>query len=121
MGGSRNKVGHPVMMLGEDGKAEKRCYGCGQFGHMRGAAECKAGKDAIWGGAPKAYLDKVERRFGKTPTGGKRSLAAESKGICKYWSEDGYCRWGDKCKFEHVGPPGGSKRTNMSKGKGGGK
>ncbi len=64
MGGAKNKV----MLLGEGGKAEKRCYGCGQFGHMRGAEECKAGKDAIWGGAPKAYLEKVQRRFGKTPT-----------------------------------------------------
>ena len=66
----KSKVGHPVMMLEGDGKS-KRCYGCGQFGHMRGAEECKAGTDAIWGGAPKAYLEKVQKKFGKSPTGDK--------------------------------------------------
>jgi hypothetical protein len=43
------------MMLSDDPKKERRCYGCGQFGHMRGTEECKAGEDAVWGGAPKAY------------------------------------------------------------------
>jgi hypothetical protein len=48
--GSKSKEGHPTMMLSDDLKKERRCYGCGQFGHMRGAEECKAGKDAVWGG-----------------------------------------------------------------------
>ena len=56
--GAKNKEGHPTMMLSEDSKKERRCYGCGQTGHMRGAEECRAGKDAVWGGAPKAYLEK---------------------------------------------------------------
>jgi hypothetical protein len=36
-----------MMTLG-DGKNEKRCYGCGQFGHLRCDGSCTAGKDTIW-------------------------------------------------------------------------
>ena len=119
----RNKVGHPVMMVEGEGKAEKRCYGCGQPGHMRGAEECKASKDAIWGGAPKAYLEKVQRRFGKTPTGEKRPFAADAKQPCPYCSSgDGYCRFAERCHFSHDGPQGGSQRARVFvKGKGNGK
>ena len=122
----RNKVGHPVMMLEGDVKKDKRCYGCGELGHMRGADECRASRDAIWGGAPKAYLEKVQRRFGKTPSGDKRPISDESKTPCPYWSSgDGYCKFGERCKFDHSGPQGGSKRARDfgkgGKGKGKGK
>ncbi len=112
------------MMLGEDVKKEKRCYGCGQLGHMRGTDECRASKEAIWGGAPKAYLEKVQRKYGKKPTGEKRTFTSESKTPCPYWSTgDGYCTYTERCKFDHSGPQGGSKRfrENGSKGKGKGK
>ncbi len=103
------------MMLGEggDSKKERRCYGCGQMGHMRGAKECKAGKDAVWGGAPKVYLDKIQRKFGATPTSGKRMFPSDdSKTPCPYWSSgDGYCKFAERCKFDHSGPQGGSKRA----------
>jgi hypothetical protein len=119
----KSKVGHPVMMVEGEGKAEKRCYGCGQPGHMRGAEECKASKDAIWGGAPKAYLEKVQRRFGKTPTGEKRPFAADAKQPCPYWSSgDSYCRFAERCHFSHDGSQGGSQRARVFvKGKGNGK
>jgi hypothetical protein len=81
---SKGKTGHPVMMTLDDGKVEKRCYGCGQFGHLRGDGDCTAGKDAIWGGAPKVYLEKVQRRFGLTPNGPKRAASSEGKQICPY-------------------------------------
>lgn len=127
---ARGKAGHPVMMTLGDEKREKRCYGCGQFGHLRGDASCTAGKDDIWGGAPKAYLDKVQKRFGLTPNGSKRQAPSTSKQICPYWSSgDGYCKYAERCKFEHSGPQGGSKRgrefgskgKGKRKGKGGGK
>ncbi len=70
------------MMIGSEG-SEKTCYGCGKKGHLRGSAECQAGKDAIWGGAPKTYLDKVEKRFGQTPNNGKRPLNDGQAPTCK--------------------------------------
>jgi hypothetical protein len=125
---TKSKTGHPVMMALGEGKTEKRCYGCWQFGHLRGDESCTAGKDAIWEGAPNAYLDKVQRRFGLTPNGSKRAASTEGKQICPYWSSgDGYCKYAERCKFEHSGPQGGSKRarefgrTGKVKGKGKGK
>ena len=117
---AKNKTGHPVMLTLDDGKTDKRCYGCGQYGHMRGDASCTAGKDAIWGGAPKAYLEKVQRRFGLTPNGIKRGVSSEQKQPCPYWSSgDGYCRFAERCRFSHDGPQGGSKRAReFSNGKG---
>ncbi len=87
--GSKSKGGHPVMVVGEEGK-EITCFGCGQVGHLRGSPECRAGKDAVWGGAPKAYLDKIAKKFGTGPTPTKRGRAEESKPICKFFKE-GYC------------------------------
>ena len=43
----KNKEGHPTMMLSDEPKKDRRCYGCGHLGHMRGAEECQAGKDAV--------------------------------------------------------------------------
>jgi hypothetical protein len=115
--GSKNKVGHPTMMVGDGEGMEKTCYGCGRKGHLRGSPECKAGKDSVWGGAPKAYLDKIERKFGKTPNNGKRPLPDDSKQVCKFHAE-GYCKWADRCNFLHEGQQGGSKRPRDYKGSG---
>jgi hypothetical protein len=62
---SKGKAGHPVMMASDEGNAERTCYGFGKKGHMRGEDICRAGKDAIWGGAPKAYLGKVANSLGR--------------------------------------------------------
>jgi hypothetical protein len=115
------------MMLSDDTKKERKCYGCGQSGHMRGADECRADKDAVWGGAPKAYLEKIQRKFGATPSSGKRTFpSSDAKTPCPYWSSgDGYCKFAERCKFDHSGPQGGSKRAREfgkgGKGKGKGK
>jgi hypothetical protein len=114
--GSKHKEGHPTMMVGDDGKSEWRCYGCGQQGHMRGAPECKAGKDAVWGGAPKAYLEKVKKKFGNLPMNGKRPVQEGQRQVCKFHQE-GYCKYADRCHFEHEGQ-GGSKRPSDFNGKG---
>ncbi len=120
---SKSKTDHPVMMTLDDGKTEKRCYGCGQSGHMRGDVSCTAGKDAVGGGAPKAYLDKIQKKFGKYPTSAKRGFTPDVKQPCPYWnSGDGYCRYAERCHFLHDGPQGGSKRVrDFNKGKGNGK
>ena len=117
--GSKSKNGHPVMVIGENGK-ETTCYGCGQVGHVRGSPDCKAGKDAVWGGAPKAYLEKIAKKFGIGPAMKKRAHEAESKPPCKFYKE-GYCKHADRCNFAHEGQQGGSKRPRELKGKGKGK
>jgi hypothetical protein len=114
--GSKHKEGHPTMMVGDDGKSERRCYGYGQQGHMRGAPECKAGRDAVWREAPKAYLEKVKKKFGNLPMNGKRPVQEGQRQICKFHQE-GYCKYADRCHFEHEGQ-GGSKRPRDFNGKG---
>ncbi len=113
---ARGKSGHPVMIVGDEGK-EKTCYGCGLTGHLRGAPECKAAKDAVWGGAPKAYLEKIAHKYGKGPTSMKRPMSGEQKQICKFYKE-GYCKYADRCNFAHEGQQGGSKRPREFNGKG---
>jgi hypothetical protein len=110
--GSKHKEGHPTMMVGDDPKSDRRCYGCGQQGHMRGAPECKAGKDAVWGGAPKAYLEKVKKKFGNLPMNGKRPVQEGQRQVCKFHQE-GYCKYADRCHFEHE-VQGGSKIPEIS-------
>jgi hypothetical protein len=113
---SRVKEGHPTMMIGEEGKAEKTCFGCGLKGHVRGAPECKAGSDAIWGGAPKAYLEKVQRKFGKIPTFGKRPIQEGQRPLCKFHQE-GFCKYAERCHFEHAGQGGSKRPKENGKGK----
>ena len=36
----------------QPGLSNITCYGCGQRGHIRGSADCKAGANAVWSGAP---------------------------------------------------------------------
>jgi hypothetical protein len=110
------------MMLSEGDKNGRRCYGCGQAGHMRGDPTCKVSKDTVWTGAPKAYHEKVQRRLDRETPSGKRMTSDKAGQICNFWSTgDGYCKWADKCKFLHVGSQGGSKRVKGAGGKGFGK
>ncbi len=116
--GSRNKAGHPIMVTSEDGNAERTCYGCGRKGHVRGDDIFRAGKDAVWSGAPKAYLDKTAKKFGKTPTQntGKRPLGDEAKPPCKFHAAS-YCKWADRCNFLRD-YKGNEKGKGKGKGKG---
>jgi hypothetical protein len=104
------------MMVGDNARPERRCYGCGQQGHMRGAPECKAGKDAVWGGAPKAYLEKVQKKFGDFPMSSKRPVQEGQRQLCKFHQE-GFCKYAERCHVEHEGQ-GGSKRPRDFNGKG---
>ena len=117
---SRSKEGHPTLMMCEDKNGDKTCFGCGMKGHVRGAPECKAGSDAIWSGAPKAYLEKVRRKYGKTPAIGKRPVQEGQKPICKFHQE-GYCKYAERCHFEHDGQGGSKRPKGNGKGKGKGK
>jgi hypothetical protein len=83
---------------------------------VRGSPDCRAGKDAVWGGALKAYLDKIAKKFGTGSTPTKRGRPEESKPVCKFFKE-GYCKYAERCNFAHEGQ-GGSKRPRVANGKG---
>ena len=107
--------GHPAMFMGsgnrQPGPNNIVCYGCGVPGHRRGAPECKAGPNDVHHSAPEMFKKKQSGKGGKSGNGG-------AKGICYAWSTgNGYCKYGDNCKFEHSGPKGG--RGGGGKGSGG--
>jgi hypothetical protein len=61
----------------------------------------------------------MQRRLDRESSSEKRGSSEEATQICKNWSTgDGYCKWGEKCRFLHTGPQGGSKRIKGAGGKG---
>jgi len=131
------KVKVPTMMVGsgtQPGPNNITCYGCGKQGHRRGSAECSAGPNAVWSGAPDGWKSAQRNgRGGGSGRGGGRgngSGRGSGKGrgsnICfSHSTGSGYCRYGDNCKFEHTGPPGGGGGSKVvakkkPKGNGGG-
>ncbi len=44
----------------QQGPDQKRCYGCGGLGHVRGDPKCSAVKGAIWKGAPEGFKRRME-------------------------------------------------------------
>ena len=127
-GTSSSSAGHPVLPILEGhiqpGPGKKNCFGCGEEGHYRGDSACKAGPNDVWSGAPKSYKEKVQKL---KPKGVKSSnnknphLRNSSKkkehndGICHNWSRgNGFCKWGDNCRFKHEGPKGGNKKRKAT-------
>ncbi len=127
----KGNPGHSTLPIlpGHDqpGPDQRRCYGCGLFGHTRGDAKCKAGADASWKGAPQVWRD----RMGKRNPGQKRKFAPpkgkgkgkgdggspylrnkgnrsddgdKEKGICFNWSRgNGFCKYANACRYKHEG------------------
>ena len=97
----------PTMAIGfqQPGTQNLRCYGCGVPGHKRGDAECKADKNAVHPSAPDTWKAKQKGRSsgGKGKGDGRKQWTSE--GTCFQWtSGNGYCKFGDNCKFSHDGP-----------------
>ncbi len=44
----------------QPGPDQKRCYGYGAMGHVRGDSKCSAGAGAIWKGAPEEFKRRME-------------------------------------------------------------
>jgi hypothetical protein len=130
---TRKTPGHPVLPVlqgfEQPGAHQKTCYGCGEKGHFKGDAECKAGPNDIWSGAPEGFKEKMKNGGnGKTKKGkgkgkgrggvtsgnrqrNKRNGNGESKTPCKYFfSGNGYCKWGDNCRHSHDEGKQGGKR-----------
>ena len=133
-----HKVKIPTMITGDGlqpGLSNITCYGCGLRGHIRGSAECKAGSNAVWSGAPEGWRKAQANRGhrgndggggrGKGKGGGGKGNGAGGKekgrGLCHSFSTgSSYCRYGDNCKFLHTGKPagGGGGRGDRGLGRG---
>ena len=133
---TKKTPGHPVLPVlqgfEQPGSHQKTCYGCGEKGHFKGDAECKAEPNEVWSGAPESFKSKVKnggKGKGKKAQGkgkgqrtsnsgdrqrNKKGSTEASKIPCKYYSSgNGYCKWGDNCRHSHAGKQGG-KRKNSS-------
>jgi hypothetical protein len=123
---TKKSPGHPTLPIlqgfEQPGSKPKICYGCGEPGHFRGDAECKAGANDVWSGAPESFKQKPKygtpRPKGKGKGGGKgknpkgtrqRNLPEKGdKTPCKFFnSGNGYCKWGDNCRHSHDKRKGG--------------
>jgi hypothetical protein len=134
---TKRSPGHPVLPIlqgfDQPGPQERTCYGCGEKGHFKGDAECSAGPNDVWSGAPegfKARLKKGGKGKGKGNSGkgkgrgtsGKGSRQRNSKGPsdeskipCKFWSPgNGYCKFGDNCRHSHQGKKGGKRKGSST-------
>ena len=63
--GKHPRAGVPAMPIldghAQPGPDQKRCYGCGSLGHIRGDPKCTAGSKAVWKGAPEGFKRRKER------------------------------------------------------------
>ncbi len=77
--GKHPRGGVPAMPIldehAQPGPDQKRCYGCGGLGHVRGDPKCTASNGAIWKGAPEGFIRRMENGS-KNP----KSQAKEKKG-----------------------------------------
>ncbi len=110
----------PLQGFQQPGPKPFTCYGCGEAGHRRGDAKCAAGPKDVWSGAPDTFKELIKKRGndftrkkfnGEKGDGGKQRNAKPEdvvKGICFNYSRgNGYCKYGDACKFKHEWPKGG--------------
>jgi hypothetical protein len=134
---TKRSPGHPVLPVlqgfNQPGPQEKTCYGCGEKGHFKGDAECSAGPNEVWSGAPEGFKARIKgggkgKGKGKSVKGRGRGNAGkgnrqrnakgpsdESQVPCKFWSNgNGYCKWGDNCRHSHSGKKGGKRKGSST-------
>jgi len=125
--GKSQKGGHPALPIlsghEQPGPHQRKCYGCGKMGHMRGDQTCTAGPNGVWEGAPQIWKDRVKKagqsNFGKgagKPTSkveqrnkGKRDSSGKplKDQPCHNWTRgNGFCKFADACRYSHEGPKG---------------
>ena len=98
---AKEQNGVPTMLI-QNGS--ERCFGCGEEGHRRGAKECSAGPRDVHHTAPDWVKERA--KGGKPRSGGPGKKGNQ---ICRFFKNNGTCRFGDKCKFEHVKGNGSTK------------
>ena len=112
----------PVMMVPGLGINPKvQCFACGEHGHRKGDASCRAGPNDWADCAPAKF--KAKAKSGKFNVGLKRKgghgvdgmKGKAGDGICYAFRDTGKCRFGPNCKFKHQ--QGTSvKKIKMTKG-----
>lgn len=100
---AKEKKGVPTMLI-QNGTGT--CFACGEEGHRRGADECKAGPRDVHHTAPDWVKDRA--KSGTKSGGGAKG----SKQICRFFKNNGTCKFGEKCKFTHVKGNGSTTKGN---------
>jgi hypothetical protein len=120
--GKNHKGGHPALpiLAGHDqpGPHQRKCYGCGQLGHIRGDPSCSAGPNGVWDGAPQVWKDRI-KKSGTSSNGkgqgdvvqrnkAKRDQGGKEKLPCHNWTRgNGFCKYAEHCRYSHAGPQAG--------------
>ena len=95
---------------GGAGTDTRKCFGCGQPGHI--AANCPQGKGPSpgKGGGGKGGKGAGTRRWQPNGPAARQETAPGqwSKQLCKTFAATGQCKWGDNCRFRHVRTPKGA-------------
>ena len=109
----------PVMLtpgFGKNANPKAQCFACGEYGHRRGDAICKAQEGAWHACAPPKFREKVD-----SPGGGKKRNAGVSgftgkggDGVCFAFRDTGKCKFGQNCKYKHESGSS-SKKVKLTK------
>jgi len=98
-----------------------RCYGCGEPGHKKGSAECKADRNAVHSSAPEEYKQKRKQHTSRRGTGVLTGTSSDGntpmneKPCYQFDFGKGVCRYGAKCKFSHNRNGGGVDKGGSRK------
>ena len=107
----------------QPGPNQKRCFNCGQTGHIGTDPVCKARSTEVWKGASASY--QLRRQGGAKSGGEGRGKGGEAndpkqrnsnkrkaekdftKIPCHNWSRgNGFCKYDGNCRYSHDGPKG---------------
>jgi len=132
----KKKVGHPTMPIldgfAQPGATAGPCYRCGEKDHRATDPLCRGKEGDFSKDAPEWFKRKAgfgsgngkgkgkgkAKGKGKGRAGGNRNWKGKGdsgKPPCANWSKgNGYCKWGDNCRFAHDGPKGGKRKASAS-------
>jgi hypothetical protein len=104
------------------------CFRCGQKDHRASDATCKGKEGDFQKDAPEWFKHKAgenkgtgngyAKGKGKGKSSGSRNWKRKGdsgKPPCaNYNKRNGYCKWGDNCRFSHDGPKDGKRKSTSS-------
>lgn len=108
MGGSqKGNETLPSMLNPQFGQRNNLCYACGRPGCRIGSPDCPAPPNTIHHSAPERVKQNNARRLqrlaegGGGSSGGNNVKGKKPKQICRFFANNGTCRFGANCKFSH--------------------